>query len=154
MSQKEQVTWTGVSGVARVVWPGSGVLLGPRLGLFGVWGVDTHRDLTVRPSHGSPSLCGCPPGGARPRFPDAFLSPGRSGIKEQCHQGPAVRAGPGLQGAESPPTPPSPGSPLILTLTPQIRVLTQSEAICASPVVTEPVCGVESLLVPPSTQPA
>ena len=100
---------------------------------------------------------------ARPWFPDAFLSPGRSGIKEQRHKGPAVRAGPGLQGAESPPTPPSPGSPLILTLVPhppggsshpQIRVLTQSEAICARPGVTEPVCGVESLLVPPSAQPA
>lgn len=127
-------------------------LLGLRLGPLGVWGVDTHWGLTLRPSHGSPSLCGCPRGGARPWFPDAFLSPGRSGIEEQRHQGPAVRAGPGLQGAEGPPPPPHPGAPN-LDADPQIRVLTQSEAICAHPgslgqSVAEP------LLAPPGARPA
>lgn len=68
--------------------------------------METQICLRWRPFHTSRSPCG---------RPDTFLSSGRSGIEEQHHQGLAVRAGPGLQGARRPPPPPMfcqlPGAP-------------------------------------------
>lgn len=92
--------------------------------------------LRWRPFHTSRSPCG---------RPDTFLSSGRSGIEEQHHQGLAVRAGPGLQGARRPPplphvlpaargSTPLPQAPSSPRTPPDLYlwVLTQSEACACS----------------------